>query len=131
MGFLAPSAETNSTRCQSIVFFRMCPRDVPYLCLSLCNMFTCGARKNLAEPMEFDAFEGSWIEAFPNGFHASQHRMSVPKCLFLWARNAVEAVNNLARKLSRILRESSRTVCILAFSMIVLESTSAQNGSTK
>ena len=45
------------------------------------------------------------------GSHASQHRISVPKCLSLWARNAVEAVKNLAPRLPGVLRESSRTVC--------------------
>ena len=61
---------------------------------------------------------------FPTGSHASQHRMSVPRCLFLYACNAVEAV-----KLSGVLRESSRTVRFLAFSRIILKSASAPNGS--
>ena len=52
---------------------------------------------------------------FPTGSHALQHRMSVPRCLFLLARNAVEAVNNLALRLSSVLREGSQTVCLLAF----------------
>ena len=66
---------------------------------------------------------------FPTGSHASRHRMSVPKCLFLRARNAVEAVNNLAPRLSGVLRESSRKVCLLAFSKIILMSASAPHWS--
>ena len=65
---------------------------------------------------------------FPIGIHASQHRMSVPSCLFLYARSAVVAINSFAPTLSGVLRESSRTVCLLAFPMIALNSASARNG---
>ena len=56
---------------------------------------------------------------FPTGSHASQHRISVPRCLFLFARNAVEAVSSVAPTLSGVLRESSRTVCLLASSRTI------------
>ena len=52
--------------------------------------------------------------------------MSVPRWLFLQARNAVEAKKSFAPVLSGVFRESSRTVCFLAFSRIVLNSASAQ-----
>ena len=47
------------------------------------------------------------------GFHASQHAMSVPRCLFLQARRAVEAIKSFASMLSGVFRESSRIVCFL------------------
>ena len=47
---------------------------------------------------------------FPTGSHASQHR-------------------SLAPRLSGVLRESSRTVCLCAFSRIIFKSASAPNGS--
>ena len=37
-----------------------------------------------------------WSKHFPTVSHASQQCISVPKCLFLYARNAVEAVKSLA-----------------------------------
>ena len=58
------------------------------------------------------------LKHFSTGSHASQHRVNVPRCLFLYARNAVEAVNSLAPRLSRVFRESSRTVCLLALSRV-------------
>ena len=45
-------------------------------------------------------------------FHASQHRRSVPRCLF--ARKAEEAIRSLAPMLSGVFRESSRIVSPLA-----------------
>ena len=57
----------------------------------------------------------------PTSSHASQHRMSVPRCLFQKARHAVEAVNNLAPRLSGISSESSRTVRFPASSRIIFE----------
>ena len=41
--------------------------------------------------------------------------MTLPRCLFLSARNAVEAVNYLTPRLSSVLRESSRKVCLFCF----------------
>ena len=40
------------------------------------------ALNDLAQPVKVDAFEGVRIKAFLHGFHASQHRMSVPRWLF-------------------------------------------------
>ena len=48
------------------------------------------------------------------GFQAPQHLMSVPRCLFLLARNAAETIKNFAPMLSSVFRESSRIVCFLA-----------------
>ena len=48
---------------------------------------------------------------FAVGFHTTQQRMSVPICLFLQARNAVEAIKSFAPELSGLFRESSWTVC--------------------
>ena len=64
--------------------------------------------------------------------HACKHEKKVTceGVLFtLSARNAVEAVNSLAPRLSGVLRESSRTVCLLAFSRVILKSATAPNGS--
>ena len=52
---------------QRIVFLRLCPRKVPYHSFSFCTVFATEACNNLAEPMEFDAFKGDWVDAFLNG----------------------------------------------------------------
>ena len=62
---------------------------------------------------------------FPTGSHASQHRMSKPRYMFLYARKAVEAVKSLAPRLPGVSRRSSRTVRLLDFSRIILKSASA------
>ena len=80
--------------------------------------------------MKVDALEGALVKHLPTGSHASKHRMSVPRCLFLYARNAVEAVKSLAPRLPGVLRWSSRTVRCLAFSRIMLKSVRAPNGSS-
>ena len=80
--------------------------------------------------MKVDPLERDWSKHFPTGSHASQHRMSVPRSLFLQARNTVEAINNLAPRLSGVLHESSRTVCLLAFSKKILKSANAPDGSS-
>ena len=63
-----PSAKSKSALRQGIVFFRLCPGKVHYLCFSFCEIFTSEARNDLAKPVEVDAFEGGWIGACPNGF---------------------------------------------------------------
>ena len=80
-------------------FFRLCPTEVAHFRLSFCKSFKSEARNNLAQPLKVDAFERVRNKAFHHRFHASQHRMSVQRSLFLYARNAVEAINNLASKL--------------------------------
>ena len=104
---------------QGIVLFRLCPREVSYSCFSFCEALTREARKDLAQPVKVDAFARDRIKAFSQGSNASQHRISVPKCLFLLARKAVEAVDSLAPRLSGVLNESSRTVRFLSFSMTI------------
>ena len=63
------------------VFLRLCPREVPNLCFSFGKVFPSEACNNLAEPVEVDASEGDWIEAFPKGFPrlaTSHKRAEVP-----------------------------------------------------
>ena len=79
--------------------------------------------------MKVDAFEG--VRIFSPGSHAAQHRIAVPRCLILKTRNAVEAVNRLAPKLPDVLRESSRTVRVLAFSRIILKFAKASKRSSE
>ena len=80
----APSAKSKSALRQGIVIFRLCPRKVHHLRFSFCKIFTSEARNDLAEPVEVDAFEGGWIEAFPNGFPrlaTSHERAEMPVSL--------------------------------------------------
>ena len=63
------------------------------------------------------------------GFQASQHRMSVPRCRFLLARKAVEALKSFVPIESGVCCESSRLVIFLALCRRTSHSASAQNGS--
>ena len=65
---------------------------------------------------------------FSTGSDASQQNISVPRCLFLSARDAVEAVKSLAPKLPGVLRGSSRTVRFPTFSRATSDSARAANG---
>ena len=75
----APGAKTEPALRQGIVFFRLRPKKDTYFCLSLCNSFTREARKEHCS------------KRFPTGSQASQQCISVPRCMFLQARNTVEA----------------------------------------
>ena len=69
---------------------------------------------------------------FPQNFHASQHRTSIPRSLFLQARNAVEAIESFAPLLSGVFRECSRIVCfLLALFRRPLNSASEPHGSVE
>ena len=75
---------------------------------SLCKSFSCETRNNLAQPMKVNALEGAVGRSFfPTGSHASQQCISVPRCLFLCTRNAVQAVKSFAPGLLGVLRRSS------------------------
>ena len=84
---------------QGVVFFRLCPREVTYFCFSFCNSFSCEARNYLGQPMEIDARRSIGQSIFQQVSHASQQCISVPRCLFLYGRNAVEATKSLAPRL--------------------------------
>ena len=122
-----PSAKSKSALRQGM--FRLCPGKVSYFRFSFCEILTQEARNDLAKPWKSMLSKEIGSKHFPTGSHASQHRISVPRCLFLQARNAVEAFNSLAPRVSGVLRESSRTVFLLAFSRKILKSASVPNGS--
>ena len=62
-------------------------------------------------------------------FHASQHRMSVPRYRFRSARKAVEVIESFAPVQSGVCLDSSRLVIFLDLSRRTLNSANAQNGS--
>ena len=133
IGFLErPSAKTKPTLCRGIVLFRLCPRETTNFSLSLCESFTREARIDLGQPVKVDAFEGARIKAFHHGFprFTASHECAkwVPRCLFLCARNAVEAVNSLAPRLPGVSRRRLANRPLLAISRIIFKSASAPNG---
>ena len=80
--------------------------------------------------MKVDALEGALVKHLPTGSHASQQRISVPRWVFLYARDAVEAAKSSAPRLLGGLRRSSRTVRFLAFSRMTFQSARATNVSS-
>ena len=130
IGFLARQARSPSLHFAGALSFSVCVQE--RFPLSACRSARF-SRVRLAmiwlSPWKSMHSKDTGSKHFPAGSHASQHRISVPKCLFQKARNAVEAVNSLAPRLPGVLRESSRTVCLFAFSRIILNSASAPNGS--
>ena len=66
----APGAKTKSALRKGVVFFRLCPREVTYICLSLSDSVTREAHYDLTKPVEVNAFKRVRIKAF---FHKFQH----------------------------------------------------------
>ena len=119
MGLLARHARSPSLHFATALSFSVCVQGRSPISASRSARFS---RVRLAiiwlSPQKSAHSKEIGSKHVPTGSHASQHRMSVPRC------NAVEAVNNWAPRLSGVLRESSR---LLAFPSIISKSASAPN----
>ena len=80
--FGTPGTLSTSASGWRIVFLRLCPREIRYLCFTFRKTFTSKVRNNLAEPLEIIAFRRDRLKQVTNGLPCLTTSHERPKMSF-------------------------------------------------